>query len=216
MLAFVPFIGDGQVLGYLPAGFVPSTNPMLDRTRDVRGRAGRAGGGLIPRGASPRSPPAPSRRDVHERLLAPDGHVDLFARLMPTRSSQPPLAYVSNRGPLTDRCECHRGNHDGAGSCTAPAVTRRPVRMASGMQMVCASWLRTQGVGLEIRELGQPPRVNDLVGFADAQDRPPGAGGRVELIAPRLDATATTDQAAIGQTSTVTPHARSGRSLPPR
>ena len=44
MLAFVPSIGDGQVLGYLPAGFVPSTNPMLDRTRDVRGRAGRAGG----------------------------------------------------------------------------------------------------------------------------------------------------------------------------
>jgi hypothetical protein len=37
-------------------------------------------------------------------------------------------------------------------------------------------------VGLQICELGQPQRVNDLVGFPDAQDRPPGAGGRVELI----------------------------------
>ena len=39
MLAFASYIGDGQLLGYLPAGFVPSTNPMLDRTRDVRGQA---------------------------------------------------------------------------------------------------------------------------------------------------------------------------------
>jgi hypothetical protein len=37
MLAFVPSIGDGQVLGFLPAGFVPSTNPMLDRTRTSEG-----------------------------------------------------------------------------------------------------------------------------------------------------------------------------------
>jgi hypothetical protein len=37
-------------------------------------------------------------------------------------------------------------------------------------------------VGLEIREFGQARRVDDLVGFADAQDRPPFAGSRVELI----------------------------------